>query len=151
MNSLRRYLLPGCVALAAFGLTFSFKPVPVKRDLVAKELRWLKQDPSGKGVVVFEEYATKKFLQFSGRKLFVYLPHQTLSTEEMERATITMGRLGVKKEVYPIGEGSSRYVQTAFQKDLGGDNMAAFKIAEAVFREVYRFPPEAKIGAKRSD
>ena len=121
------------------------------RDLVVAEVRWLKQDPSGKGVVIFEEHVTKKSVQFSGRMLFVYLPHQTLSTEEMERANSVMGRLGVKKEVYPLGEGSSRYIQTAFQKDLGGDDVTAFKIADAVFREVYRFPPEARISAKRSE
>ncbi len=37
MTSLRRYLLPGCVTLVAFALTFSFKPVPVRRDLEAKD------------------------------------------------------------------------------------------------------------------
>jgi hypothetical protein len=119
------------------------------RQLASQEFQWLKNEPSGKTGVILEERRTMKFVQFGGRSLSVDLPHQTLSREEMERAERVMTRFGVKKEVYPLGEGSGRYTQTAFQKDLNGDEAEAFRIAEAVFREIYLLPSDAKITAIR--
>jgi hypothetical protein len=118
-------------------------------EIMKKDLRWLKRDAGSKAAVIFEEVTTKKFVQFSGQGLFVDLPHQTLSPEEMERADRVMARLGVQKSSYPLGEGAARYTQTAFQKDLAGDESTAIAIAETVFTEVFLLPPGLSIRATR--
>lgn len=119
------------------------------RSLLERELRWLKNNSDPKAAVIFEEEQTKKFVQFCARELFVDLPHQTLSAEEMSRAEVVMAKFGVQKYSYPLGGGATPLIQTAFQKDLAGDERAAIEIAEAVFKDVFRFQPDARIRPKR--
>ena len=145
-----RSLLVGFLILAVAGCSRSRESTLAdSRELVVEELSWLKREPSGKAAVIFEERSSRKFVQFGGNSLSVDLPHQTLSAEEMERADRVLERFGVRKQTYPLGAGQQRYMQTAFQRDLKGDEAEAFRITEAVFREIYRFPPDAVIHATR--
>jgi hypothetical protein len=147
---MKRAIILLTVALFAVGCTKKAETsASPARETLKKELGWLKQEAGPKAAVIFEEVTTKKFIQFSGHELFVDLPHQTLSPEEMERADRIMARLGIPKKSYPLGEGTARYTQTAFQKDLGGDEGAAVTIAETVFAEVYGFPSSLSIRATR--
>jgi hypothetical protein len=107
------------------------------------------QRASPKAAVIFEEVTTRKFAWFSGHGLFVDLSHQILSPDERERADRVMARFGVQKSSCPLGEGAARYTQTAFQKDLAGDETAAIAISGAVFTEVFLFSPTLSIQATR--
>jgi len=97
-------------------------------------------------IVVIEEPKSKKFLQFGHKDLWVDLPCQTLSADELSRAERVMGRFGIPKETHPtpILDGSTM-LMTSFQKCLGYDIELAVRVAEAVFREVYLFPADVQL------
>ena len=97
-------------------------------------------------IVVIEEPKSKKFLQFGHKDLWVDLPCQTLSAEELSRAERAMGRFGIPKETHPAPIlDDSTMLMTSFQKCLGDDIELAVHVAEAVFREVYLFPSDVQL------
>jgi len=101
-------------------------------------------------VVVIEEPKSKKFVQFGYKNLWVDLPLQTLSADELSRAERVMGRFGIPKQTRlgPTTAGGTM-VMTSFQKFLGEDLELAVRVADAVFREVYLLPPEVQLQFER--
>jgi len=97
-------------------------------------------------IVLIEESHSKKCLQFGYKNLWVDLPCQPLSADELSRAESVMGRFGIPKETRPapILDGTT-VLMTSFQKFLGDDLELAVRVAEAVFREVYLFPPDVQL------
>lgn len=113
---------------------------------IASEISWLRD--SGKTVII-EEPTSKKFVQFGWKTLMVDLPSQTLSDDEMRRAEIVMARFDIPKRTYPIGTPNDTVLQTTFQKHLGSDAELAVRVTDAVFREVYLFPPDVQLKITR--
>ena len=103
-------------------------------------------------VVIIEEPKSKKFVQFGYKSLWVDLPLQTLSADELSRAERVMGRFGIPKQTRPVPTttGSTR-VMTSFQSFLGKDLELAVRVADAVFREVYLLPPDVQLQFERNE
>ena len=98
--------------------------------------------------VIFEDRATKKFVQFAGnanQPLFLDIPSQALKNDEIDRAKRLFGQYGVKLkewEVYDRPGGSVAGRQSGFQMELGKDTGKAAEVAWRVFTEVYRLQPD---------
>jgi hypothetical protein len=97
-------------------------------------------------IVVIEEPKSQKFFQCGHKDLWVDLPCQTLSADELSRAERVMGRFGIPKETHPtpILDGSTM-VMTSFNQSFGDDLELAVRVAEAVFCEVYLFPSDVHL------
>jgi hypothetical protein len=101
-------------------------------------------------VVVIQEPKSKKFVQFGYKNLWVDLPLQALSAEEVSRAERVMGRFGIPRQTSPSPTTTGvTTAMTSFQKYLGQDVELAVRVAEAVFREVYLLPAEVQLQFER--
>jgi len=115
---------------------------------IAQALTRLLQRSNEDAFAIFAESRSQKFVQFAGgasSPLFLDLPSQTLSAQEMERATALFRDLGAggaeEYEVYT--DKTKKKVagkQISFNLDLGQEVERAAQITLAIFRQVYQFP-----------
>ncbi len=101
-------------------------------------------------VVVIQEPKSKKFVQFGYKQLWVDLPSQALSADELPRAERVLGRFRIPKTTFrsPTTTGAT-VPMTSFQRFLGDDLELAVRVAEAVFCEVYLFASDVQLQFER--
>lgn len=106
--------------------------------------------------VIVEERHTKKFVQFcchAGPELYLDLPQETLSVEEMQRALTYFQRHGVRGltatdsfRFHPdTGEEEPAGHRNSINMELGGKVRLATQIVFEVFERVYLFPQDLDI------
>ncbi len=144
----------GCVFLCAFSNCQRAGDIPKpeseggadNRSRILTALERLMRDEDDGAFVIFEEKATRKFVQFAGsahEELLLDLPFATLDENEITRAISYFETMGVRDEdpYEPVAsdEDSIRR-QRVFQMTLGRDVETATNIVMQVFQRVLPFP-----------
>jgi len=125
---------------------------------IADALSALLHRTPGDAFVIFEEKGSGKFVQFARsptEPLYLDLPAQTLSEEEMKRAKVLFAELGVSgpKEYEVYTDPTMREVtgtQISFNMDFGQDFQRATEVTLAIFERVYKFPPDFQLVLKEN-
>src|SRR5438128_661519 len=104
---------------------------------LAEALRSLLQRSKSSAFVIFEDKATKRFVQFALKKkhgLLLDLPGVALDAGEMDRATQYFERYGIQPQEYGP--------EKIFRVPFGEDVTKATKVTLEIFEQVYRLAGE---------
>ncbi len=121
---------------------------PYHEQKISRALSVLVKSRARDAFVIFRLKETNKAVQFIGsvrEPLLFDLPLVKLNETELERARTLLG-----EEPHTIQSWANKGTMTAretmtFQRRLGRDIPAAAKLACAIFREVYRLPPDFEL------
>jgi len=126
-------------------------------DEISQALARLLKRSNEDAFVIFVESRSQKFVQFVGsanEPLFLDLPSQTLSAEEMERAIALFSDLGARAEEHDLYTDKTMKKkagkQISFNLDLGHEVQRAAQITLTIFRQVYGFPLDFQLVIKEN-